>query len=172
MELLDAANTGDVRPPGPDRGARSTPSQGQGDPRLGPRPEGPRGAPEADRGQGHQRLHARRDAPATATRSLKKYKHLVGNYGGAWQDQRKEFDAFPGAILMTTNCIQKPKETYIGRIFTCGLSRGRASRTSGRHGLRAGHRGGAGRPGLRQRTGADKRSCRLRRTRCWAWRTR
>ena len=52
---------------------------------------------------------------------LKKYPHLVGNYGGAWQDQRKEFDAFPGAILMTTNCIQKPKETYAARIFTCGL---------------------------------------------------
>ncbi len=52
---------------------------------------------------------------------LKKYKHLVGNYGGAWQDQREEFEAFPGAILMTTNCIQKPKENYKARIFTCGL---------------------------------------------------
>jgi hydroxylamine reductase len=52
---------------------------------------------------------------------LKKYKHLVGNYGGAWQDQRKEFDEFPGAILMTTNCIQKPKPSYMDRIFTCGL---------------------------------------------------
>ncbi len=52
---------------------------------------------------------------------LKKYKHLAGNYGGAWQDQRKEFDEFPGSILMTTNCIQKPKETYIDRIFTTGL---------------------------------------------------
>jgi hydroxylamine reductase len=52
---------------------------------------------------------------------LKKYKHLVGNYGGAWQDQRTEFDAFPGAVLMTTNCIQKPKESYKGRLFTCGL---------------------------------------------------
>jgi len=52
---------------------------------------------------------------------LKKYAHLAGNYGGAWQDQRKEFDEFPGAILMTTNCIQKPKDTYKGRIFTCGL---------------------------------------------------
>ena len=52
---------------------------------------------------------------------LKKYKHLVGNYGGAWQDQRTEFDAFPGAILMTTNCIQKPKESYKDRIFTSGL---------------------------------------------------
>jgi hydroxylamine reductase len=52
---------------------------------------------------------------------LKKHKHLAGNYGGAWQDQRSEFEAFPGAILMTTNCIQKPKETYKARIFTTGL---------------------------------------------------
>ncbi len=59
--------------------------------------------------------------PAHGYPGLKKYKHLVGNYGGAWQDQRKEFDAFPGAILMTTNCIQKPKEEYQARIFTCGL---------------------------------------------------
>ena len=59
--------------------------------------------------------------PAHGYPGLKKYRHLAGNYGGAWQNQRNEFDAFPGAILMTTNCIQKPKETYIGRIFTCGL---------------------------------------------------
>ncbi|MCD6405903.1 MAG: hydroxylamine reductase [Planctomycetes bacterium] len=52
---------------------------------------------------------------------LKKYKHLVGNYGGAWQDQQREFDEFPGAILMTTNCIQKPRDSYKHRIFTCGL---------------------------------------------------
>ena len=59
--------------------------------------------------------------PAHAYPGLKKYAHLVGNYGGAWQDQQKEFDAFPGAILMTTNCIQKPKDSYKDRIFTCGL---------------------------------------------------
>jgi hydroxylamine reductase len=59
--------------------------------------------------------------PCHAYPELKKYKHLVGNYGGAWQDQAKEFDAFPGAILMTTNCIQKPKDGYTGRIFTSGL---------------------------------------------------
>jgi len=59
--------------------------------------------------------------PALAYPQLKKYKHLVGNYGGAWQDQRQEFDAFPGAILMTTNCIQKPKSTYNDRIFTAGV---------------------------------------------------
>jgi hydroxylamine reductase len=59
--------------------------------------------------------------PCLAYPELKKHAHLVGNYGGAWQDQRKEFDAFPGAILMTTNCIQKPKEEYKARIFTTGL---------------------------------------------------
>ncbi len=59
--------------------------------------------------------------PAHGYPGLKKYARLVGNYGGAWQDQRREFDAFPGAILMTTNCIQRPKDSYIGRIFTSGL---------------------------------------------------
>ena len=59
--------------------------------------------------------------PAHAYPGLKKYKHLVGNYGGAWQEQRKEFAEFPGAILMTTNCIQKPQESYGSRIFTSGL---------------------------------------------------
>lgn len=59
--------------------------------------------------------------PCNAYPALKKYKHLVGNYGGAWQDQHKEFDAFPGSILMTTNCIQKPKDSYVNRIFTTGL---------------------------------------------------
>jgi hydroxylamine reductase len=59
--------------------------------------------------------------PCNAYPGLKKYKHLVGNYGGAWQNQRTEFDAFPGAIVMTTNCIQKPKDEYKNRIFTLGL---------------------------------------------------
>ena len=58
--------------------------------------------------------------PAHGYPGLKKYKHLVGNYGSAWQDQRDEFDEFPGAILMTTNCIQRPKDSYKDRIFTCG----------------------------------------------------
>jgi hydroxylamine reductase len=58
--------------------------------------------------------------PAHGYPELKKYAHLAGNYGGAWQDQRKEFEEFPGAILMTTNCIQKPKEAYKARIFTAG----------------------------------------------------
>ncbi len=52
---------------------------------------------------------------------LKAYKHLVGNFGSAWQNQQKEFPLFPGAILMTTNCIQRPLESYKDRIFTTGL---------------------------------------------------
>ena len=52
---------------------------------------------------------------------LKKYSHFYGHYGTAWQNQAKEFAAFPGAILMTTNCIQKPKESYAQDIFTTGL---------------------------------------------------
>jgi hydroxylamine reductase len=59
--------------------------------------------------------------PAHGYPGLKKYKHLVGNYGGAWQDQQEEFAAFPGAILMTTNCIQKPAASYIDRLFTSGV---------------------------------------------------
>jgi len=53
--------------------------------------------------------------------SLKKYSHLYGHYGTAWQNQQKEFARFPGAILMTTNCIQRPQESYNGNIFTTGL---------------------------------------------------
>ncbi|WP_054029886.1 hydroxylamine reductase [Desulfatitalea tepidiphila] len=52
---------------------------------------------------------------------LKKYGHFYGHYGTAWQNQAKEFAAFPGAIVMTTNCIQKPKESYQDNIFTTGL---------------------------------------------------
>ncbi len=59
--------------------------------------------------------------PAHGYPDLNKYEHLAGNYGGAWQDQAKEFDVFPGSILMTTNCIQKPRNTYKNRIFTTGL---------------------------------------------------
>ena len=52
---------------------------------------------------------------------LKKYKHFYGHYGTAWQNQHREFSQFPGAIVMTTNCIQKPQESYKDNIFTTGL---------------------------------------------------
>ncbi len=51
---------------------------------------------------------------------LNAHAHLVGNYGGAWQDQKVEFAQFPGAILMTTNCIQEPQPSYMDRMFTAG----------------------------------------------------
>ena len=59
--------------------------------------------------------------PAHGYPELKKYQHFYGHYGTAWQNQHKEFVAFPGAILMTTNCIQKPLDSYKERIFTTGL---------------------------------------------------
>lgn len=56
--------------------------------------------------------------PAHGYPGLKKYKHLVGNYGGAWQLQKLEFSSFPGPIVVTTNCIIEPKKAYKDRIFT------------------------------------------------------
>jgi len=58
--------------------------------------------------------------PAHGYPGLKKCSHLHGHYGTAWQNQAREFADFPGAILMTTNCIQKPKESYKDNIFTSG----------------------------------------------------
>jgi hydroxylamine reductase len=58
--------------------------------------------------------------PAHGYPLLKKYSHFYGHYGTAWQNQHKEFAAFPGAILMTTNCIQRPLDSYKANIFTSG----------------------------------------------------
>lgn len=58
--------------------------------------------------------------PAHAYPGLRKYPHLVGNYGSAWQNQQQEFSRFPGAILMTSNCIIEPHGSYRQRIFTTG----------------------------------------------------
>ncbi|ABR30617.1 hydroxylamine reductase [Thermosipho melanesiensis] len=59
--------------------------------------------------------------PAHAYPKLKKYKHLAGNFGSAWWKQSEEFEEFGGAILMTTNCLVPPKESYKDRVFTTGL---------------------------------------------------
>ena len=59
--------------------------------------------------------------PAHGYPGLKKYPHLAGNFGGAWQDQAREFVNFPGAIIFNTNCIQRPADTYKDRLFTWGL---------------------------------------------------
>lgn len=58
--------------------------------------------------------------PAHGYPNLKKYSHFYGHYGTAWQNQIKEFNNFPGSILMTTNCIQRPAKTYKENIFTTG----------------------------------------------------
>jgi len=60
--------------------------------------------------------------PANAYPAFKKYPHFVGNYGGSWWHQQQEFEKFGGAILMTTNCIVKPKPSYQDRIFTTGMT--------------------------------------------------
>ena len=52
---------------------------------------------------------------------LKRYAHFYGHYGTAWQNQIREFPNFPGAILMTTNCIQRPKSDYVDNLFTSGM---------------------------------------------------
>lgn len=60
--------------------------------------------------------------PAHYYPQLKKYKHLVGNYGNAWWKQKEEFESFNGPILMTTNCIVPPKASYKDRMFTTGAA--------------------------------------------------
>ncbi len=61
--------------------------------------------------------------PAHSYPELKKFKHLAGNYGGAWQEQKKEFKEFSGAILATTNCVLIPPDnTYLDRLFTVGIT--------------------------------------------------
>ena len=59
--------------------------------------------------------------PSHGYPQLNKYPHLVGNFGGAWQNQQKEFDGIPGCILMTTNCLMKPKDSYKDRIFSTSV---------------------------------------------------
>ncbi len=59
--------------------------------------------------------------PAHGYPGLKKYSHFYGHFGTAWQNQKKEFPQFPGAILMTTNCIQEPQQSYADNIFTTGV---------------------------------------------------
>lgn len=60
--------------------------------------------------------------PAHYYPSFKKYSHFIGNYGNAWWKQKEEFESFRGPILMTTNCVIPPKESYKGRLFTTGAA--------------------------------------------------
>ena len=120
MELLDQANTGAYGTPVPTP-VNIVPEKGKAILVSGHDLKDLEGLLKQTEGKGINIYTHGEMLPAHGYPALKKYKHLVGNYGGAWQDQRAEFDQFPGAILMTTNCIQKPKDTYKGRIFTSGL---------------------------------------------------
>jgi hydroxylamine reductase len=120
MALLDEANTGAYGHPEPTR-VRITPVKGKCIAVSGHDLKDLEELLKQTEGKGINVYTHGEMLPANAYPGLKKYKHLVGNFGGAWQIQGREFSAFPGAILMTTNCIQRPAEGYKGRIFTSGL---------------------------------------------------
>ena len=60
--------------------------------------------------------------PAHAYPAFRKYPHLIGNYGGSWPHQKEEFESFNGPVLITTNCIVPPKDSYKEKIFTTGMT--------------------------------------------------
>jgi len=120
MELLDAANTGAYGHPVPTP-VRIEPLEGKALLVSGHDLKDLEELLKQTAGKGINVYTHGEMLPAHGYPGLKKYTHLAGNYGSAWQNQRREFDAFPGAVLMTTNCIQKPKDSYKARIFTSGL---------------------------------------------------
>lgn len=120
MELLDDGNTGVYGQPEPTQ-ARVTPVKGKAILVSGHDLADLAELLKQTEGKGVNVYTHGEMLPCNAYPELKKYRHLIGNYGGAWQDQQKEFAEFPGPILMTTNCIQRPLSSYISRIFTSGL---------------------------------------------------
>ncbi len=120
MELLDAANTETYGHPEPTE-VRVTPVKGKCILVSGHDLKDLEEILKQTEGKGINVYTHGEMLPCCAYPGLKKYKHLAGNYGGAWQNQRTEFDAFPGPIVMTTNCIIKPKGSYKDRVFTLGI---------------------------------------------------
>ncbi len=120
MELLDAANTQTYGHPEPTQ-VRVTPVKGKCIVVSGHDLKDLEELLKQTQGKGINVYTHGEMLPCHAYPGLKKYKHLVGNYGGAWQNQREDFEEFPGAILMTTNCLQRPKDSYQDRIFTAGV---------------------------------------------------
>lgn len=119
MELLDAANTGTYGHPVPTKvplGAK----KGKAVLVSGHDLKDLEGILKQTEGKGIYVYTHGEMLPAHGYPGLKKYPHFHGHYGTAWQNQHKEFAGFPGAILMTTNCIQKPNDSYKGNIFTLG----------------------------------------------------
>lgn len=120
MELLDAANTGTYGNPTPAE-VLITKKKGPFIVVSGHDLKDLKELLEQTEGKGVNIYTHGEMLPAHGYPELKKYPHLVGNFGGAWQDQQKEFDKIPGCILMTTNCLQKPRTSYRDRIFTTSI---------------------------------------------------
>jgi len=119
MELLDAANTGAFGHPEP-AAVRVEPKAGKAIVISGHDLADLYALLEQTSGTGINVYTHGEMLPAHGYPRLKAFPHLAGNYGGAWMNQAAEFDNFPGAIVMTSNCIQEPRESYRGRLFTTG----------------------------------------------------
>lgn len=119
IEMLDAANTGTYGMPRPTT-VRITPVAGKAILVSGHDLRDLAALLEQTKDTGINVYTHGEMLPAHAYPLLKAYPHLVGNYGGAWQDQQRDFAAFPGPILMTSNCIIEPHARYRRRIFTAG----------------------------------------------------
>jgi len=119
MEVLDGANTGNfgVQEPGQ---ARISHVKGKAILVSGHDMKDLHELLEQTKGTGINIYTHGEMLPAHAYPKLKAYSHLAGNYGTAWQNQHEEFAAFPGAIIMTSNCLIEPQESYKDRIFTAG----------------------------------------------------
>ena len=119
MEMLDAANTGTFGPQTPTK-VRVSPVAGKAILVSGHDLKDLSLILEQTADKGINVYTHGELLPAHAYPLLKKHPHLVGNYGGAWQDQVKEFSDFPGSIVMTSNCLVEPGPRYRSRIFTAG----------------------------------------------------
>jgi hydroxylamine reductase len=119
MALLDAAHTGAYGNPAP-RPVLVTPVKGKAILVSGHDLKDLEELLQQTAGKGINVYTHGEMLPAHAYPGLKKFKHLVGNYGGAWQEQQRDLDQFPGAMLFTTNCLMRPQTSYKGRLFTSG----------------------------------------------------
>ena len=117
MAMLDSAHTGSYGTPVPTP-VRITPVEGKAILVSGHDLHDLKAILEQTEGKGIYVYTHGEMLPAHGYPGLKKFKHLYGNYGTAWQRQQKEFPEFPGPIVMTTNCLQKPKDSYLATIYT------------------------------------------------------
>lgn len=119
MEMLDAANTGSFGHPVPTP-VRVAPVVGKAILVSGHDLHDLQKILEVTQGSGINVYTHGEMLPAHGYPELHRHRHLAGNYGGAWQDQQRDFTAFPGPIVMTSNCLIEPQPAYRNRIFTTG----------------------------------------------------